>query len=863
MPTLAYRSLFLLLSGVILIALGIQGLYLFTLADWFTDPGPYPYQSWQGYGKTDFTGLVFFTFCSTIGITLFVVGLQAISTTLIANNFGGIMASVLPTSVLVIGLLTIAIVSCFWGHETLRCGYLDCTVDTVSPEVPNQRPEAIWGWKADLGISTLIASVSLAVARTAAVVISSTGRGGVSSTHITLSPNMYYWACAIIVPILSAFYFYLGATIPNSWEYHSAPRLAAYLAQLLFDESNCPDNGSYCPELSGAWFTTRQWTISSTVILKIFPGNAFFYGYLVLVGTLGVVAHQVQWSRKALQRRIVPSCMVNLPLAKYALRFTIGDAIISFLTTTMLLLFLGYWAQSHNFNGNWSPTTGNAIAPSERWARALGQFAVVLLSLLLFPASRTSIFHHPFGTHWESFLWTHRVLGTLMLLATIGHMVAWYVRFNEVGLFPSDIMKVPMTLPSTIDNWTVPLVSLTSWFLLLSVGIGALPPIRRRFFEAFYYLHLLAAYSTIPAVLWHATAGWEYMLPGLTIWFIDRVIRFFRSGAPATVIDITVFTNCGSSAKGNEYNDPETDGRDVLEIRFRPAVGMTVRPGQYVFLNIPQVSVLEWHPYTVSTTGTSSDYLTVHMKGMGRGTWSDRVIQHCRNIQQVPTGLENSRTQYDALNKLVQLNVDGPYGSPIYYNDYDQVLLIAGGIGITPCASILTGLRAAQYKVPNALGSTREDTVGDLNRHSYTNSYASPNAPLLSGKGRTCKVRRVVLRWSVRCMAEVDALSTALACSEADLPMNGGGHHSRQSDSFEQRCTIHATRGLFLDPPAGFDVQQGRPNYEVLLRDELLKGDFLPENTLVFVCGPTAMMDDAVKAATTLGCHIHNEVFEL
>eukprot|EP00744_Colponema_vietnamica_P002949 GILI01004573.1.p1 GENE.GILI01004573.1~~GILI01004573.1.p1 ORF type:complete len:863 (+),score=158.06 GILI01004573.1:94-2682(+) len=862
MSSLACRSLIFLISGLVLMALAVMGLYLFSLAVWFSDPGPYiPYNSWQGYDARDFTGLVLFTFCTTIGITLFVVGLQSLSTVLISHSFGPFFTSILPTTILSIGLITIAVVSAFWANETLRCGYIFCTIDSVAPEVPNLRPEAIIGWKTDLGIASIIASLSLMVARVASSFLFVSGRGGVSSTRITLTPSMYYWACAIIVPILSAFYFYLSATIPNSWEYHSAPRLAAYLSQVMNTVENCPYEAGegYCPEVGWAWFTTNQWQASSAVVLKIFPGNLFFFGYLMIVGTLGIVAHQIQWSRKALQRRIVPPPFANIWILKYALRFTVGDAIIAFLTAAMLFLFSSYWIQSHNFNGNWSPA-GNLISPSERWARALGQIAVVILSLLLFPASRTSILHHAFGTHWEAFLWTHRVLGTLMLLTTIGHMTAWYVRFNEVGLFPSDIFKIPMTLPSTADNWTVPLVSLTSWFLLLSVGIGALPVVRRRFFEAFYYLHILAAYSTIPAVLWHAAAGFEFMLPGLTIWFIDRAIRFFRSGTPSTVIDITVFTNCASGAKGSAYIDPETDGRDVLEIRFRPSMGMTVHPGQYVFLNVPQISILEWHPYTVSTTGTSSDYLTVHMKGMGVGTWSDRVIQHCRNIQHAPTGLVHSSSQYDELNKLFQLNVDGPYGSPIYYNDYDQVLLIAGGIGITPCASILTGLRAAQHKDRDASGAREGgDSLYDINRNSY-----SPNAPLISGGNRKCKVRRVVLKWSVRCLAEVDALGSALACSEADLPMNGGGGmRARQSDTFEQRCTIHATRGLFLDPPAGFDVQQGRPNYDVIIQQELLKGDYLPSNTLVFVCGPSAMMDDAVRAATAARCHVHNEVFEL
>lgn len=882
--TLKHRAIGLLASGCLLTFAAAYGLYLFSLSDWFVNPGPYAPHAWEGYNQVDFVGLTLFNFFATTGITLIVVGLQALSTMSVSYGNNVWVSNVLPTMILVIGLLVITGVSIPWASEILSCGVFFCTHSNVGYEVRNERPEAMIGWKADQGVSVLIAAFSLAVARAASSFVLVTGKGSETKTKVPLSPSSHYWACCIIVPVVSFVYFYISGTVPNNWEYHSKFRLAKFLNQVMNTAGNCvPEWGGSCPEVPGAWFVTRHWRLTSDLVVKIFPGNLFFYVYLGAVGTIAVIAHQIQWSRKFVQRRLVPASMVDLPLAKYVMRFTIGDAIISVSTTIMVLLFFAYWAQSHNYNGGWSPEpAGHTMAASEHWARALGQLAIVFLSLLLFPASRNSIFHHPFGTHWESWLWTHRVLGTLMLLASAAHMIAWYVKFWEMGMFPDDIFSVPMKTPICIDNWTVPLITLTTWFMLLAIGIGALPPIRRKFFEAFYYLHLFAAYSSIPAILWHATAGWEYMLPGLTIWFIDRVIRFFRSGSPATVIDLTVFDNSSDSAnRGNGRDSVKkpsiadvvaptpSEGNDVLEIRFRPATGMTVLPGQYVFLNIPQVSVLEWHPYTVSTTGVLSDYLTVHIKGMGVGTWSDRVVQHCRAIQHIPNGVAPSDSDYDALNKLIQLNVDGPYGSPVYYNDYDQVVLVAGGIGITPCASILTALRAA-HRYGSELGTTnaREahgDSLRTLNRQ-------SEREPLVGGEGadgkkQLCTVKRVVLKWSVRSLAEVDALSGALACPEADtttvgLASGGAGGRGSAATGLEQRCTIHATRGLFLDPPAGFDVQQGRPNYEQTLKD-LCTGDFDPKNTIVFVCGPQAMMDDAVRAATAVGCHVHTEVFEL
>ena len=53
-------------------------------------------------------------------------------------------------------------------------------------------------------------------------------------------------------------------------------------------------------------------------------------------------------------------------------------------------------------------------------------------------------------------------------------------------------------------------------------------------------------------------------------------------------------------------------------------------PGQYVYINIPAISVLEWHPFTLSSApadaaGSSSvGASTLHIKGMGAGTFTQR-----------------------------------------------------------------------------------------------------------------------------------------------------------------------------------------------------------------------------------------------
>ena len=59
------------------------------------------------------------------------------------------------------------------------------------------------------------------------------------------------------------------------------------------------------------------------------------------------------------------------------------------------------------------------------------------------------------------------------------------------------------------------------------------------------------------------------------------------------------------------------------------------------------------------------------------------------------------------------VRVDGPYGTPIVPDNYDELVMVAGGIGVTPCVSILRSLHTrlaaaggAASAVPSGVTST-------------------------------------------------------------------------------------------------------------------------------------------------------------
>jgi predicted ferric reductase len=179
-------------------------------------------------------------------------------------------------------------------------------------------------------------------------------------------------------------------------------------------------------------------------------------------------------------------------------------------------------------------------------------------------------------------------------------------------------------------------------------------------YEIFLKSHLLFALAIVVILWFHIPLSSRFNIIVLGVascmWFIQQVFWLTR----------LCYRNIGSgsstvtSFKPYLSQDPSSEGMDITLKLKKP---WKVRPGQYVYLTLPNISrhhggFLQAHPYVIAWLEGSDISLIVQR----RSGFSDDIFR--------------------ATHRHTSIIVDGPYGQPQQFMYYDKVLFIASGIGI-------------------------------------------------------------------------------------------------------------------------------------------------------------------------------------
>lgn len=164
---------------------------------------------------------------------------------------------------------------------------------------------------------------------------------------------------------------------------------------------------------------------------------------------------------------------------------------------------------------------------------------------------------------------------------------------------------------------------------------------------------------------------WKWVVPSLILFAIEIAIRKLRTWHPVVVTKIVFHPS-------NVLELQMTKRRKMVR-GVEKAETLVMDPGQYILLKCPQISKMEWHPFTL-TSAPGDDYFSVHIRKVG--DWTTSLSELC--------GTADGANQVVPLQDAPHLFVDGPYGAASQeWFSYEASVFVGAGIGVTPFASVL------------------------------------------------------------------------------------------------------------------------------------------------------------------------------
>jgi predicted ferric reductase len=559
--------------------------------------------------------------------------------------------------------------------------------------------------------------------------------------------------------------------LPTWWSGFTKQGIRSYQAQNI--ESGSDEIGVY-------W----KWKVGDETWLKLFPDILMFYLAIYLVVIISVAAQYFPRIRRFLNQR---------PIWLY--RASVGEvSLIAFIA----MQIIGQWFYWY-FDHKWQNAPVCEYGNKERAARSMGQVANVVMGLLVLPVARNSVWTAVFGISWDAMLKWHTYLGGTFLFIVGLHAAIWWQAWSD----DHEFFQVPPEYHT--DNFTIPAAILTALFAVPIMGFASYFFIRRNYFEIFHFLHQFSVVIFF-VTTWHATMSWYFISAGLWLYAIDILLRVQNCIGTKVIVDEKnidvielqgrqedkhIVTLCYNVMKFSLIN-----GRDM------EATSVIAKPGQYMYICIPSISRYEWHPFTISS-GPSQLYTSHHIKTMGANTWTQKLFDLVKSVKQGSVSYEDA---------FAGIQVDGPYGVDPIKEHHEVVCLAAGGIGITPMASILDHF-----------------------------SHRWPK-----------HVKHLKLVWSSTCCRELAIFSEVFERVKKSCP-----------DDKKVEIKLYVTKQpdgqlpkIFLEPNS-INVAHGRPN-----STELGFVRSLEDKGLVHVCGPPGMISDLSEWTMKNGVDFGYETFE-
>ncbi|EXJ78741.1 hypothetical protein A1O1_09143 [Capronia coronata CBS 617.96] len=300
-----------------------------------------------------------------------------------------------------------------------------------------------------------------------------------------------------------------------------------------------------------------------------------------------------------------------------------------------------------------------------------GMMSVSLLPWVVVLATKANPISFLTGIGHERLIVLHRWTAYLCTALAIIHAVPyWYQSVSD----PDGFATFKLYFRQRYYIFTTGIAAIAP---LLFLTLHSLPFLRARMYELFVLLHIPVAWAFIGLLFWHChnyLTSWAYLYSTVVLMAVSLFARLF-------------FVNWMNPLRASWLIGEES----AVTILPENAIKVTIptqkrwRPGQYVYLRMPGIAVLENHPFTIASL-CSQDFPSEYGEQYRDMTlvfrpfsgFTRKVLDTC--LKKGPY-------------KTYRAFIEGPYGGmQRQMASFDQVVFFAGGSGITAIASQLLDL---------------------------------------------------------------------------------------------------------------------------------------------------------------------------